>query len=183
MGRLSFPLTALGMAFLFGRFVPLSELDRLTPTLLITMAIVVAGLLLRSEKTIAHDLRSLDPVQRCRLTRHMVERTQAYGRLIGAFSITMAGLLVLTAVGTETVADALSPGHNQLAAGVIGAALGICLAAVPEIARRDLEIQRMEKRLIDAPRKKVPAPLPLGGNVVRLATRLNRGPRGDRAPS
>lgn len=184
MRRLSFPLTALAMALLFGFCVPLSQLDEVTPTLLVMMAIVVAALLLRSETSIAQDLRSLDPVQRCVMTRRIVERTQAYGRLIGVFSFTMAVLLVLTAVGAEEVAHILSPGHERITVGLIGAALGICLAAVPEIARRDLDILRMQKRLIDAPRKKKKPVVaaPLGDNVVRLATGLNRSRPSDRAP-
>ena len=171
MSRLNFSLAALGMALLFGFHVPLADLDNVAPSLLITMAIVVGALLMRSEKPIGPGLRGLDPVKRCRLTRRMVERSQDYGRLIALFSVTMAGMLALTAVGAQDIANALSQEHQRLMAGVIGAALGICLVAVPEIARRDLEILRMEKRLVDAPRGSTAASFgSRSDNVIRFST-------------
>ena len=151
MTRFRLFLTALAIGLLFALAVPLSALDRMLPSLLIALAIVVAALLLRAGPTLDADLRGLDPVRRCRLTRRLVERSQSCVRLIALFCITMAGLLVLTAAGAERVALLLSPGHEKMMAGLIGSALGLCLAAVPEIARRDLDLLRLQKRLIDPP--------------------------------
>lgn len=134
---------------LFAWAVPLVRLfDAITP-LITGLSIMIAAVFVRLNRGMPTlEWKSLDPEKRKDLTTSIVGVTTEYGWIIGIIAIVLAGLVSLSIVGKSDVA--LWPMWARRAgAGAMGGLISLCAARMGYVVWRDIDIVRLQKKLID----------------------------------
>lgn len=149
MGRRITILAVLLAASLFGWAVPLQRLFGAFQPLIVALSIMVAAVFVRLNRGMPSlEWKSVDPDERKTLTKRIVDLTIEYGWIIGINSFVLLGLVSLSVVGKEDAA--LWPLWAQhFAAGAVGGLGTLCLARMAYVVWRDIDIVRLQKRLID----------------------------------
>ncbi len=96
----------------------------------------------------ALEWKSLDPDKRKDLTASIVSVTTEYGWIIGINAVALAGLVTLSVIGT-TDAALWPEGVRRGVAGAVGGLVTLCAARMAYVVWRDIDIVRLQKRLID----------------------------------
>jgi hypothetical protein len=149
MARVTTIVAVLLAAGLFGWAVPLTRLFDAFQPMIVALSIMVAAVFVRLNRGMPTlEWKSLDPDERKNLTSRIVEVTAEYGWIIGINAFVLAGLVTLTVVGK---ADAgLWPGWaRRIGAGGVGGLVTLCVARMAYVVWRDIDIVRLQKRLID----------------------------------
>lgn len=149
MARALTIVVTLAATGLFAWAVPLARLFGAFQPLVVALSIMVAAVFVRLNRGMPTlDWKSLDPDKRKDLTASIVGVTGEYGWIIGINSVVLAGLVTLSAIGQADVA--LWPDWGQSAAsGAVGGLASLCVARMTYVVWRDIDIARLQKRLID----------------------------------
>lgn len=136
-------------AGLFGWAVPLARLFDAFQPLIVALSIMVAAVFVRLNRGMPTlEWKSLDPDERKNLTKRIVDLTTEYGWIIGINAVVLLGLVSLSVVGKADAA--LWPlWAKRLGAGAVGGLGTLCLARMAYVVWRDIDIVRLQKRLID----------------------------------
>lgn len=136
-------------AGLFGWQVPLTRLFDAFQPMIVALSIMVAAVFVRLNRGMPTlEWKSADPDERKNLTSRIVELTAEYGWIIGINAAVLIGLVGLSVVGKADAA--LWPAWAQRgAAGAVGGLVMLCLARMAYVVWRDIDIVRLQKRLID----------------------------------
>jgi hypothetical protein len=142
-------VAVLSAAGLFGWAVPLARLFDATQPLGIALSIMTAAVFVRLNRGMPTlEWKSLDPVKRKTLTTRIVELTTEYGWIIGINAAALLGLVALSVIG-KTDAGLWSPWEQRLASCAVGGVGMLCIARMAYVVWRDIDIVRLQKRLID----------------------------------
>lgn len=136
-------------AGLFAWAVPLARLFGAFQPLIVALSIMVAAVFVRLNRGMPTlEWKTLDPVKRKDLTASIVRVTTEYGWIIGINAVALAGLVSLSVIGTSDAA--LWPeGVRRAVAGAVGGIVTLCAARMAYVVWRDIDIVRLQKRLID----------------------------------
>lgn len=149
MGRArTFVVTVLA-AGLFAWAVPLVRLFGAFQPLIVALSIMVAAVFVRLNRGMPTlEWKSLEPEKRKDLTSSIVDVTTEYGWIIGINAIALAGLVTLSVIGAAD-ASAWPLWLRRAVSGVVGAVVTLCAARMAYVVWRDIDIVRLQKRLID----------------------------------
>ena len=137
------------MAGLFAWAVPLVRLFTAFQPLIVALSIMVAAVFVRLNRRMPTlEWKSLDPDKRKDLTASIVKVTSEYGWIIGINAVALAGLVTLSVVGV-TEATAWPDWLRRVTSGAAGALVSLCAARMGYVVWRDIDIVRLQKRLID----------------------------------
>ncbi len=136
-------------AGLFAWMVPLARLFGAFQPLIVALSIMVAAVFVRLNRGMPTlEWKSLDPDKRKDLTASIVKVTTEYGWIIGINAAALIGLVTLSVIGTTDAA--LWPDSARRAvAGIVGGLVTLCAARMAYVVWRDIDIVRLQKRLID----------------------------------
>lgn len=150
MARLLTTVTTLFAVGLFAWAVPLTRFFSAIQPLIVALSIMVAAVFVRLNRGMPTlEWKSLDPKRRKELTSSIVTVTEEYAWIIGINAIALIGLVSLTAIGAKEVGlwpDAL----RRVGAGIVGGLVSLCAARMAYVVWRDIDVVRLQKRLIDA---------------------------------
>lgn len=149
MARMTTIVATLVGAGLFAWAVPLARLFGVFQPLIVALSIMVAAVFVRLNRGMPTlEWKSLDPEKRKDLTASIVSVTTEYGWIIGINAAALAGLVALSAIG---IADAAVWPENvrRAVAGTVGGFAALCTARMAYVVWRDIDIVRLQKRLID----------------------------------
>ncbi|MCC2098285.1 MAG: hypothetical protein KDJ29_15420 [Hyphomicrobiales bacterium] len=149
MARVLTIVVTLIVAGMFAWQVPLARLFGAFQPLIVALSIMVAAVFVRLNRGMPTlEWRSLDPDKREDLTDSIVKVTTEYGWIIAINAAALLGLVTLSAIGPVDVA--LWPeGTRRTVAGVVGGLVTLCVARMAYVVWRDIDIVRLQKRLID----------------------------------
>ena len=134
---------------LFAWGVPLTRLFGAFQPLIVALSIMVAAVFVRLNRGMPTlEWKSLDPDKRKELTASIVSVTTEYGWIIGINAVALAGLVTLSVVGT-TDAALWPEAVRRAVAGTVGGLVTLCAARMAYVVWRDIDIVRLQKRLID----------------------------------
>ena len=134
---------------LFGFEVPLPRLFNAVQPMTVALSIMIAAVFVRLNRGMPTlEWKSIDPADRKGLTSRIVELTTEYGWIIGANALTLALLVSLAAIGKDDAAK-WTPWVQQIAAAGVGALGSLCVARMAYVVWRDIDVVRLQKRLID----------------------------------
>lgn len=137
------------VAGLFAWAVPLARLFGAFQPLIVALSIMVAAAFVRLNRGMPTlEWKSLDPDKRKDLTASIVSVTIEYGWIIGINAIALAGLVTLSVIGAED-ATSWPEGVLRAVAGAVGGIVALCAARMAYVVWRDIDIVRLQKRLID----------------------------------
>ncbi len=149
MARATTIVVTLLAAGLFAWAVPLVRLYGAFQPLIVALSIMVAAVFVRLNRGMpALEWKSLDPDKRKDLTASIVSVTTEYGWIIAINAIALAGLVTLSVIGT-TDAVLWPEGVRRTIAGMVGGLITLCAARMAYVVWRDIDIVRLQKRLID----------------------------------
>jgi hypothetical protein len=149
MARATTIVVTLLAAGLFAWAVPLARLYGAFQPLIVALSIMVAAVFVRLNRGMPSlEWKSLDPDKRKDLTASIVSVTTEYGWIIGINAITLAGLVTLSVIGT-TDAALWPESVRRAVAGTVGGLVALCAARMAYVVWRDIDIVRLQKRLID----------------------------------
>lgn len=149
MARAITIVVTLVAAGLFAWAVPLVRLFGAFQPLIVALSIMVAAVFVRLNRGMPTlEWKSLDPDKRKDLTASIVSVTTEYGWIIGINAAALVGLVTLSAIGAEDVA-LWSETVRRVTAGVVGGLVTLCAARMAYVVWRDIDIVRLQKRLID----------------------------------
>lgn len=149
MARTLTIIATLVTAGLFAWAVPLARIFGAVQPLIVALSIMVAAVFVRLNRGMPSlEWKSLDPEKRKELTSSIVSLTAEYGWIIGINAAALLGLVTLSVVGSDEAALWPEVGR-RIAASVIGGALALCAARMGYVVWRDIDIVRLQKRLID----------------------------------
>lgn len=136
-------------AGLFAWLVPLARLYDAFQPMITALSIMVAAVFVRLNRGMPTlEWKSLDPEKRKGLTTSIVRVTTEYGWIISINVTMLVGLVTLTVIG-KTEAG-LWPGWVcHIVSGLVGGFTGLCAARMAYVVWRDIDIVRLQKRLID----------------------------------
>lgn len=136
-------------AGLFAWTVPLVRLFDAFQPLIVALSIMIAAVFVRLNRGMPTlEWKSLDPDKRKELTASIVDVTIEYGWIIGINAIVLAGLVTLSVIGKGDAA--LWPEWGaRIASGAVGGLVSLCAARIAYVVWRDIDIVRLQKRLID----------------------------------
>jgi len=136
-------------AVLFAWAVPLVRLFDAFAPLTTALSIMVAAVFVRLNRGMPTlEWKSLDPDDRRGLTAAILRVTTEYGWIIGIVAVVLAGLVTLSVIGK--VDASVWPGWaRRVASGVVGGLISLCAARMAYVVWRDIDIVRLQKRLID----------------------------------
>jgi hypothetical protein len=146
------PLVAslLGLS-LFGLAVDLPRLFPALQPLIVGLSIMAAAVFVRLNRGMPSlDWKSLEPRQRSALTGAIVRLTAEYAAILGLMSISLVVLVVLTAIGVDSVRCTWPELLQKFTSAGIGALLSLCAARMVYVVWRDYDIVKLQKTLIDA---------------------------------
>lgn len=127
------------MTRLFGAFQPL----------IVALSIMVAAVFVRLNRGMPTlEWKSLDPEKRKDLTAAIVRITTEYGWIIGINAVALAGLVTLSVIGVAE-ATVWPEWVRRATSGVVGGLVSLCAARMAYVVWRDIDIVRLQKRLID----------------------------------
>lgn len=142
-------LATAASAGLFGWGVPLIRLFDAFQPISVALSIMIAAVFVRLNRGMPSlEWKSLDPGERSNLTEKIVELTAEYGWIIGLNALTLIGIVTLSAIGKEQ-ASLWPMLVKHLVAGGIGGLTALCCARMAYVVWRDIDIVRLQKRLID----------------------------------
>lgn len=149
MARAPTIVVTLIVAGLFAWAVPLVRLFGAVQPLIVALSIMVAAVFVRLNRGMPTlEWKSLDPDKRKDLTASIVSVTAEYGWIIGINAAALLGLVTLSVIGAEDAA--LWPETvRRVTAGVVGGLVTLCAARMAYVVWRDIDIVRLQKRLID----------------------------------
>lgn len=149
MARATTVIVTILAAGLFAWAVPLVRLFGAFQPLIVALSIMVAAVFVRLNRGMpALEWKSLDPVKRKDLTASIVKVTTEYGWIIGINAVTLAGLVTLSVIGKDDAA--IWPlWMQQSISGTVGCFVSLCVARMAYVVWRDIDIVRLQKRLID----------------------------------
>lgn len=149
MARATTIVVTLLAAGLFAWAVPLARLFGAFQPLIVALSIMVAAVFVRLNRGMPTlEWKSLDPDKRKDLTASIVSVTTEYGWIIGINAIALAGLVTLSVIGT-TDAALWPEAVRRAIAGMVGGLVALCAARMAYVVWRDIDIVRLQKRLID----------------------------------
>jgi len=136
-------------AGLFAWAVPLVRVyDALQP-MITALSIMVAAVFVRLNRGMPTlEWKSLDPEKRKDLTSAIVRVTTDYGWIIGINATVLFGLVTLAAIG-KTDAGLWPEWGRRIVSGSVGGFVCLCVARMVYVIWRDIDIVRLQKRLID----------------------------------
>jgi hypothetical protein len=149
MARARTIVVTLLAAGLFAWAVPLVRLFGAFQPVIVALSIMVAAVFVRLNRGMPTlEWKSLDPDQRKSLTASIVGVTTEYGWIIGINATALVGLVALSVIGTTDAA--LWPAWFQrTVSGAVGGLVTLCAARMAYVVWRDIDIVRLQKRLID----------------------------------
>ncbi len=137
------------VAGLFAWAVPLVRLFGAFQPVIVALSIMVAAVFVRLNRGMPTlEWKSLDPDHRKNLTASIVRVTTEYGWIIGINAIALIGLVALSVIGA-TDAAAWPVWIQRTVSGVVGGLVTLCAARMAYVVWRDIDIVRLQKRLID----------------------------------
>jgi len=149
MARALTIIVTLLAAGLFAWAVPLVRLFGAFQPLIVALSIMVAAVFVRLNRGMPTlEWKSLDPEKRRDLTASIVSVTTEYGWIIGINAVTLAGLVTLSVIGATDVSS-WPDGVRRTVAGIVGSLVTLCAARMTYVVWRDIDIVRLQKRLID----------------------------------
>lgn len=150
MARAPTIVVTLIVAGLFAWAVPLVRLFGAFQPLIVALSIMVAAVFVRLNRGMPTlEWKSLDPDRRKDLTASIVSVTTEYGWIIGINAGALVGLVTLSVIGAADAA--LWPEEARRAvAGAVGGLVTLCAARMAYVVWRDIDIVRLQKRLIDS---------------------------------
>lgn len=149
MARAITVFVTLAAAGLFAWAVPIARLFGAFQPLIVALSIMVAAVFVRLNRGMPTlEWKSLDPDKRKELTTAIVSVTTEYGWIIAINAVTLGGLVTLSVVGAEDAATWPS-WARRVAAGAVGGLVTLCAARMAYVVWRDIDIVRLQKRLID----------------------------------
>jgi hypothetical protein len=136
-------------AGLFAWAVPLGRLFGAFQPLIVALSIMVAAVFVRLNRGMPTlEWKSLDPEKRKDLTASIVNVTTEYGWIIGINATVLAGLVTLSVIGA-TDAELWHATVRRFVSGAVGGLIALCVARMAYVVWRDIDIVRLQKRLID----------------------------------
>jgi len=149
MARAPTIVVTLIVAGLFAWAVPLVRLFGAFQPLIVALSIMVAAVFVRLNRGMPTlEWKSLDPNKRKDLTASIVSVTIEYGWIIGINAVALVGLVTLSVIGAEDAAS-WSETIRRAVAGAVGGLVTVCAARMAYVVWRDIDIVRLQKRLID----------------------------------
>lgn len=149
MARAITIVVTLLVAGLFAWAVPLARLFGAFQPLIVALSIMVAAVFVRLNRGMPTlEWKSLDPNKRKDLTASIVSVTTEYGWIIGINAVTLVWLVTLSVIGV-TDAALWPESARRVAAGTVGGLVTPCAARMAYVVWRDIDIVRLQKRLID----------------------------------
>ena len=137
------------VAGLFAWAVPLARLFGAFQPLIVALSIMVAAVFVRLNRGMPTlEWKSLDPDKRMDLTASIVVVTTEYGWIIGINAVALIGLVTLSVIGVD-IAGLWPDVARRSVAGVVGGLVTLCAARMTYVVWRDIDIVRLQKRLID----------------------------------
>jgi hypothetical protein len=134
---------------LFAWAVPLVRLFDAFQPLIVALSIMVAAVFVRLNRGMPTlEWKSLDPDDRKGLTAAIVRVTTEYGWIIGINAAVLAGLVTLSVIG-KTDAGLWPDWIRRVTSGAVGGFASLCAARMAYVVWRDIDIVRLQKRLID----------------------------------
>ena len=138
------------LACIFAWAIPLLRLYDTFQPLSVAVSIMVAAVFVRLNLGMPTlEWKSVDPAERNKLTSAVLAVTIEYAWIIGVNATALAGLVALLGVG-RTDASSWPEWGQRLVSGVIGGAIGLCVARMGYVVWRDIDIVRTQKHLVDA---------------------------------
>lgn len=149
MARMITIVVTLVAAGLFAWAVPFARLFGAFQPLIVALSIMVAAVFVRLNRGMpALEWKSLDPDKRQDLTASIVKVTIEYGWIIGINAVALAGLVTLSVIGAPE-AIGWPEWIRRVASGSVGGLISLCAARMTYVVWRDIDIVRLQKRLID----------------------------------
>ncbi len=150
MGRWTTIAAVVASAGLFGWGVPIVRLFDAFQPMITALSIMVAAVFVRLNRGMPTlEWKSVDPEQRQQLTSQVLAVSKEYGWIIAINSVVLLGLVTLSVVGKAEIATHWPLWAQHLAAGAIGGTGALCIARMGYVVWRDIDIVRLQKRLID----------------------------------
>ena len=149
MARLVTIVAVLLMSALFGWAVPFVRLfDAFQPTI-VALSIMIAAIFVRLNRGMPTlEWKSADPEERTALTTRIVELAIEYAWIVGINAVTLVGLVTLSVIG-KTDATQWPDWAQRTASGAVGGIWTLSIARMAYVVWRDIDIVRLQKRLID----------------------------------
>jgi len=139
----------LALAGVFGWGVPLLRLFDTFQPLTTALAIIVAAVFVRLNRGMPTlEWKSVDIQERKRLTSAIVDVAQEYAWIVAIDGVLLATLVILTTVGKPSV-TAWPDWAQRLCSAALGGGIGLSIARMMYVVWRDLDIVKLQKRLID----------------------------------
>ncbi|MBB5708329.1 hypothetical protein [Sphingopyxis panaciterrulae] len=136
-------------AGLFAWAIALVRLFDAFQPLIVALSIMVAAIFVRLNRGMPTlEWKSADPEERKKLTSAIVGVTTEYGWILGLNATVLAGLVSLSVVG-EIDAALWPEWVRRVTSGAVGALIALCTARMAYVVWRDIDIVRLQKRLID----------------------------------
>jgi len=149
MARAITIVVTVATAVLFAWAVPLVRLFGAFQPLIVALSIMIAAVFVRLNRGMPTlEWKSLDPEQRKDLTASVVSLTTEYGWIIGINAAVLAGLVTLSVIGA-TDAALWDVWVRRTVSGAVGGLVALCVARMAYVVWRDIDIVRLQKRLID----------------------------------
>lgn len=149
MARALTIIATVAAAGLFGLAVPLERLFGAFQPLMVALSIMVAAVFIRLNRGMPTlEWKSLEPTDRKGLTAAIVRLSKEYGWIIAIIAVTLVAIVSLSVIGSETAAT-WNVWVRRIVSGALGGALGLCSARMSYVVWRDIDIVRLQKRLID----------------------------------
>jgi hypothetical protein len=148
--RRAFTLLAMVVfAGLFGWGIPLVRLFDAFQSLSVAISIMAGSILVRLNRGMPTlEWKAVDPAARNRLTSSIVSVTREYAGALGVNAVFLILLVSLTTVGKADL-QASPIWAQRVASATIGAVLTLCLFRMGYVIWRDLDIVRLQKKVID----------------------------------
>lgn len=164
MARAFAILVTLVVAGLFAWLVPFVRLFDAFAPMITGLSIMVAAVFVRLNRGMPTlEWKSLDPEKRKDLTAAIVRVTTEYGWIIGIVAAVLSGLVTFSVIG-KADAGLWPVWVRRIASGAIGGLVSLCAARMGYVVWRDIDIVRLQKRLIDGA-----ATREANGNEITLA--------------
>jgi hypothetical protein len=139
-------VSVLAIGAAFARWMTIALLVEILQPLIVALSIMAAGLLVRLNRGMPTlDWKSLSAAERKVLTQKVVELTREYLVVLSVLGLTLAFLLLVVLNKATQFSERLGISISALA----GALLALCVSRMAYIVWRDMDIVRLQKKLID----------------------------------
>jgi uncharacterized protein (DUF697 family) len=149
MSRAKTIAVAILAAGLFAWGVPLGRLFGAFQPLIVAQSIMVAAVFVRLNRGMPSlEWKSLDPSKRKELTAAIVAVATEYGWIIGINTMALAVLVTLSVIGRWEAASWADEVQRSVS-GLVGGLVALSGSRMAYVVWRDIDIVRLQKRLID----------------------------------